>query len=174
MRLKRDHQSNGLECLSAVVTLCRREAVGASPAHTVRCHIELESELVRLQTSLKQQERECAGGLETIRHLRKIRCELEHRLILASREPLPAIYHTGLPEIPIEPHGKDAGEWHLAARTLQTHAIAYKRALESKSEELAAMKAAYQSLTTLLSARSTGSAQEEAAAPAAGSSTEAP
>jgi hypothetical protein len=171
MRLKRDHQSNGLECLSAVVALCRHEA--AAPT-TTRGHIELESELIRLQTLLKQQEHECAESLKTIHHLRQLRGDLEHKLSLASREPLPAIYHAALPEIPIEPHGKDAGEWHLAARTLQTHAVTYKRALESKSEELAAMKAAYQSLTTLLSARSTGSAQEEAAAPAAGSSTEAP
>lgn len=170
--IKRDHQFNGLECLSAIVALCRRELT-PHPTQTNHAFIEFEAEVIRLSTMLKQRERECAEHLATINQLRQTRKELEQKLIIAAREPLPAIYHTVLPEIPIEPHGKDAGEWHLIARTLQTHVNTYKRAVESKSEELAMMKTAYQSLKTLLSPQDKENAQV-AAALAAYSSIEAP
>ena len=167
--MKRDHQFNGLECLSAVVALCRRELT-AAPAPTNHRLIEFEASILRLQTTLGQRERECAEHLATIYQLRQTRGELEQKLISAQ---LPDVYHSVLPEIPIEPHGKDAGEWHLVARTLQAHLNTYKRAIESKSEELTMIKAAYQSLKTLLSPQDRENAQAVGAS-AACSSTEAP
>jgi hypothetical protein len=165
--MKRDHQINGLGCLSTVVALCRREL---APSHANHCPVEFEAEILRLQTVLRQRERECAEHLATITRLRKTRSELEQKLTSA---PLPAIYHTVLPEIPIDARGKDAGEWHLAARTLQTHVNTYKRAIESKSEELVRMTAAFHGLKTLLSPPDKENAQV-AAALASDSSTEAP
>ena len=166
MRPKRDHQFNGLECLSAVVALCRRELSPAAPCSTT---VGLEAEILRLQLTLRQRECECAEHLATIHQLRQTRDELEQKLSSAE----PSLFRTVLPEIPIDPRGKDAGEWHLVARTLQTHLNTYKRALDSKSKELIEMKGAYQTLMSMLSARDKENALA-AAAPADCSSSEAP
>jgi hypothetical protein len=166
MRPKRDHQFNGLECLSVVVALCRREL---TPATTPLDTIGLEAEIVRLQCTLRQRERECAEHLTTIQQLRQTRSELEHQL----SEAACGMYHSVLPELPVDSRGRDAGEWHLAARTLQTHVSAYKRAIDTKSEEYATLKKAYCGLMTLLSAPDREIALAAVGFPAC-SSTEAP
>lgn len=167
--MKRDHQSNGLECLSAVVALCRRELTTVS-IHTTLRLIDFETETIRLQTALRQRERECAEHLATIQQLRQIRNELEYKLNSA---PMDGIYHSVLPDIAIDTQEKDAGEWHLTARTFQKHMNTYKRTAEIKSEELAIMRVAYQNLKTLLSPQHKENAQV-ASVLAAYSSTEAP
>lgn len=171
---KRDHQSNGLECLSAIISLCRREL--ATPRATHSNHatlLEFEAENFRLHAMLKQRERDRAEHLATINQLRDIRSGLEKRLADALREPLPPVCYLPVPDIPLTPAGKDASHWHLLARSLQMQTNAFKRELDAKSDELVKTRAVYHNLKTSLSARGTEIAQAVEAT-AACSSTEAP
>ena len=171
---KRDIQTNGLECLSAVLSLCRRElaAPSATPSHHSPL-LEFEAENFRLHALLKQRDRDCAEHLAAVHQLRDVRASLERKLADALREPLPPICYHPIPEVPLTPAGKDAGQWHLLARSLQMQTNAYKRELDAKGDELVRLRAAYHSLRASLSARGTETAQV-AEATAACSSTEAP
>jgi hypothetical protein len=170
---KRDIQTNGLECLSAVLSLCRRELAAAPTPSDRSTLLEFEAENFRLHAALKQRDRDCAEHLATIHQLRDTRASLERKLADALREPLPPICYHPIPEVPLTPAGKDAGQWHLLARSLQMQANAYKRELDTKGDELVRLRAVYHSLRASVSSRGMETAQA-AEAIGACSSTEAP
>jgi hypothetical protein len=170
--MKRDHQNNGLECLAALASLCRRvlatpEAAG-QPLNT-----ELEAENFRLQAMLRQRDQECAEHVATIAQLRCVRTNLEQRLTEALREPLPPLYHHAIPQIPINWQGKDASQWHMVARSLQIQNALFKKDIDAKADQLAQIQAAYRNLKAIPSASDKGNAQA-AGAPVSGWSSEAP
>ena len=170
--MKRDHQNNGLECLSGIASLCRR-ILAAAPAE-LSTHIELEAENTRLQSTLRQRETECSENVATIAQLRTIRSNLEQRLTDALREPLPPLYHQPIPHIPINVQGKDAAHWHMIARSLQMQNSIFKKDIEAKADQLVHINAAYRNLkAALVSPQDKGNASA-ASNPAVGSSTEAP
>jgi hypothetical protein len=156
---KRDHQANGLECLSTIVSLCRRELILPHVTSDRSTRFELEAENIRLQTILHQRECECTEHEATIAQLRGIRSKLEQQLTEAMQEPVPLLCRYTFPEIPLTPEGRDAGQWHMLARSLQMQLHTYRRMIDDKNEQISRMQAAHQKLKTALSSRDKESSQ---------------